>query len=50
MDFAAIWGAAKQSGMQYGVVEVERYNFDEYTSCKKSIDLLNAAPYVVMPR
>ena len=44
MDFAAIWGAAKQSGMQYGVVEVERYNFDEYASCKKSIDFLNAAP------
>jgi sugar phosphate isomerase/epimerase len=50
MDFAAIWAAAKQSGMKYGVVEVERYNFDQYTSCKKSIDWLNAAPYVVMPK
>jgi sugar phosphate isomerase/epimerase len=50
MDFAAIWAAAKKSGMQYGVVEVERYNFDEFTSCKKSIDFLNAAPYVVMPK
>lgn len=50
MDFAAIWASAKKSGMQYGVVEVERYNFDEFTSCKKSIDFLNAAPYVVMPK
>jgi sugar phosphate isomerase/epimerase len=50
MDFAAIWGAARQSGMQYGVVEVERYNFDEFTSCRKSIDFLNAASYVVMPK
>jgi len=50
MNFPAIWAAAKQSGMQYGVVEVERYNFDEYTSCKKSIDFLNAASFVVMPK
>jgi sugar phosphate isomerase/epimerase len=50
MDFASIWAAAKISGMKYGVVEVERYNFDEYTSCKMSIDFLNAAPYVVMPK
>jgi sugar phosphate isomerase/epimerase len=49
MDFPAIWAAAPQSGMKYGIVEVERYNFDEYTSCKMSIDTLNAAPYVVMP-
>ena len=50
MDFTSIWAAAKKSGMKYGIVEVERYNFDEFTSCKKSIDFLNAAPYVVMPR
>jgi sugar phosphate isomerase/epimerase len=50
MDFAAIFGAAKKAGLKYGVVEVERYNFDEYTSCKKSIDFLNAASYVVMPK
>lgn len=50
MDFAAIWAGAAKSGMQYGVVEVERYNFDEFTSCKMSIDTLNAAPYVIMPR
>lgn len=50
MDFAAIWGAAAQSGMKYGIVEVEKYNFDTFTSCQKSIDFLNAADYVVMPQ
>ena len=50
MDFFAFWAAAAQSGMKYGIVEVERYNYDEFTSCKKSIDFLNAASYVVMPK
>ena len=50
MDFESIWGAAKISGMKYGIVEVERYNFDEFTSCQKSIEFLNNAPYVKMPK
>jgi sugar phosphate isomerase/epimerase len=50
MDFETIWAARKKSGMKYGVVEVERYDFDEFTSCKKSIDFLNAASYVKMPK
>jgi len=50
MKFSEIWAAAPKSGMQYGIVEVEEYNFDQFTSCKKSIDFLNATPYVVMPR
>jgi len=50
MKFAEIWAAAPKSGMQYGIVEVEEYNFDQFTSCKMSIDFLNAAPYVVMPK
>jgi sugar phosphate isomerase/epimerase len=49
MDFEAIWKEAALSGMKYGIVEVERYDYDVYTSCKMSIDTLNAAPYVVMP-
>lgn len=49
MDFAAIWAAAPRSGLRYGVVEVEKYNFDEFTSCKVSLDTLNAADYVKMP-
>jgi hypothetical protein len=36
--------------LQYGIVEVEEYNFDEYTSCQKSIDWLNEQPFVVMPK
>jgi len=50
MDFAGIWKGIAKSGMQYGIVEVERYNFDEFTSCKMSIDFLNKAPYVIMPK
>jgi sugar phosphate isomerase/epimerase len=49
MDFASIWAAAGISGMKYGVVEVEEYNFDNFTSCQKSLEFLNNAPYVVMP-
>jgi len=48
MDFAAIWAAAKQSGMRYGVVEVEEYNFDQFTSCQKSLEWLNNQKFVVM--
>jgi sugar phosphate isomerase/epimerase len=50
MDFAAIWAAAAQSGMKYGIVEVEEYNFDQFTSCAKSVEFLNATDYVVMPQ
>jgi len=50
MDFAAIWAAAPKSGLQYGIVEVEEYSFDQFTSCQKSLDFLNNAPYVVMPK
>ncbi|TAL73293.1 MAG: sugar phosphate isomerase/epimerase, partial [Bacteroidetes bacterium] len=50
MDFTAIWAAAAKSGMKYGIVEVENYDFDEFTSCQKSIDFLKTAPFVVMPK
>ncbi len=50
MDFESIWKSRDKSGMQYGIVEVERYNFDQFTSCRKSIDYLNNADYVVMPK
>lgn len=49
MKFDEIWAAAPKSGMKYGVVEVEEYSFDQFTSCKMSIDFLKAAPYVKMP-
>lgn len=50
MDFISIWAAAKISGMKYGIVEVERYSFDQFTSCAKSIEWLNLQSYVVMPK
>jgi len=50
MDFQKIWAAKDVSGMKYGIVEVERYNFDQFTSCRKSLEFLNNAEYVVMPR
>jgi sugar phosphate isomerase/epimerase len=50
MDFKSYWANAAVSGMKYGVVEVEQYNFDEFTSCKRSLDFLNTADYVVMPK
>jgi sugar phosphate isomerase/epimerase len=49
MDFEAIWAARDISGMKYGIVEVEKYNFDQFTSCAKSYEFLNNAEYVVMP-
>lgn len=49
MDFASIWAARDVSGMKYGIVEVEKYNFDQFTSCAKSYEFLNNAEYVVMP-
>jgi len=50
MDFKAYWENAAKSGMQYGIVEVEEYNFDQFTSCAKSLDFLNEASFVVMPK
>jgi sugar phosphate isomerase/epimerase len=50
MDFVSIWAAAKKSGMKYGIVEVERYSFDQYTSCDKSLEWLNLQSYVIMPK
>jgi hypothetical protein len=46
MDFAAIFAAKEKSGVKYGIVEVEEYNFPPFESCKKSLDYLIAADYV----
>jgi sugar phosphate isomerase/epimerase len=50
MDFKAYWENAAKSGLQYGIVEVEEYNFDQFTSCQKSVEWLNMQPFVVMPK
>jgi sugar phosphate isomerase/epimerase len=49
MNFEAIWAEAAVSGMKYGIVEVEKYNFDQFTSCEKSLEFLTNADYVKMP-
>lgn len=49
IDFESIWAARDVSGMKYGIVEVEQYNFDQFTSCQKSLEYLNEADFVVMP-
>jgi sugar phosphate isomerase/epimerase len=50
IDFASIWPHAAQSGMKYGIVEVERYNFEPFESCKMSLEYLNNSDFVVMPK
>jgi len=40
MDFKAIFAEKEKAGVQYGIVEVERYNFDPLISCRKSLDYL----------
>jgi hypothetical protein len=49
MDFASIWAEAEKSGMKYGIVEVEKYSTDTFTSVEQSLEFLNNAEYVVMP-
>jgi sugar phosphate isomerase/epimerase len=46
MDFAAMFAKRELSGADYGIVEVEEYNFTPIESCKKSLDYLMAADYV----
>ncbi len=49
MDFAAIWAEAGKAGLEYGIVEVERYNFEPFESCKMSLDYLLHSDFVVLP-
>jgi sugar phosphate isomerase/epimerase len=49
IDFAAIWAFAGQSGMKYGIVEVEKYNFEPFESCRMSLEYLNNSDFVVLP-
>ena len=49
MDFQSYWASAGISGMKYGVVEVEEYNFDPFESVRSSLEYLNQADFVVMP-
>ena len=46
MDFAAMFAEKELSGAQYGIVEVEEYNFEPLVSCQKSLEWLKAADFV----
>lgn len=46
MDFEAIFAEREKSGAKYGIVEVEKYNFEPLVSCQKSLEFLNEADYV----
>jgi sugar phosphate isomerase/epimerase len=46
MDFASSFEKRKESGAEYGIVEVERYDFEPLVSCKKSLDYLMTQDYI----
>ena len=46
MDFASSFAKRKKSGAEYGIVEVEDYNFEPLVSVKKSLEYLQAQDYV----
>lgn len=46
MDFKSSFAKRKKSGAKYGIVEVERYNFDPLVSVEKSLEYLKAQDYV----
>lgn len=46
MDFESIFEASEVSGMQYYIVEVERYNYPPLESVKKSLEFLIEAGYI----
>ncbi|WP_038564408.1 sugar phosphate isomerase/epimerase family protein [Draconibacterium orientale] len=46
MDFASVFAEREKSGAKYGIVEVERYNFEPIESCRKSMDYLKSQDYV----
>ena len=47
VGFDAIFKHAGEAGMEYPVVEVERYSFTPAESIKKSLDYLRKAPFVL---
>jgi sugar phosphate isomerase/epimerase len=46
IDFEAIFAAREKAGAEYGVVEVEEYNFEPLESCRLSLLFLQNADYV----
>ncbi len=48
MDFESMFAAKELSGVEYGIVEVEEYNFDPIVSCQKSLEWLNPTDYITL--
>jgi len=48
MDFESIFAAKEKSGMKYGIVEVEEYNFEPIESCRLSLEWLNNSDFIKM--
>jgi sugar phosphate isomerase/epimerase len=46
MDFESMFAKREQSGAEYGVVEVEQYNYEPIESVRMSYDFLQQADYV----
>jgi sugar phosphate isomerase/epimerase len=45
MDFNEIFDNSKNSGMQYGIIEVEEYDFDPLVSVEKSLEFLQTTTF-----
>jgi sugar phosphate isomerase/epimerase len=45
MDFKTIFASKKKSGLKYGIVEVEKYDFEPLVSCKKSLEYMNTTNF-----
>jgi sugar phosphate isomerase/epimerase len=46
MDFESMFAAREKSGAKYGVVEVEKYNYEPLVSVERSLEFLLEADYV----
>jgi sugar phosphate isomerase/epimerase len=46
MDFESYFALADKAGVDYIIVEVEKYNFDPLESVKKSLEYLQNADFV----
>lgn len=46
MDFEGMFAEREKSGAEYGVVEVEKYNFEPVESVRRSLQFLHQAEYV----
>ncbi|PIF06742.1 MAG: sugar phosphate isomerase [Draconibacterium sp.] len=48
VHFKPIFAEKDKSGLKYGIIEVEEYNYAPLESCRKSLEFLNAEDFVKM--